>query len=69
MIDARIKVLTDVERNSLRSQFLSFAMANGWHAGSDEGGYHDDEPIARSTWIEWVAYARAKKQMLEVIAA
>ena len=38
----------------------------GWQAGSNEFGYHDDEPIASTEWSAWFRYATAKKQILGV---
>lgn len=43
------------EHDALRSQFLREGIALGFSVGSDEFGYHDDEPTASAEWKRWCA--------------
>ncbi len=50
--------LTRIEYDDLRNAFLDWAWAQGLKSGSDECGYHDDEPKAAEAWLQWVENKR-----------
>ena len=56
-------ILNRQEYNKARSEFLQWAWNEGLIAGSDEAGYHDDEPTAAEAWKAWFAKAQAAKLM------
>ena len=66
-MEAQTTHLTRPEYDRLRSLFLDFAKANGWQAGSNEFGYHDDDHAASAEWKQWFAYATAKKNILGIV--
>lgn len=53
--------LTRIEYDNLRNAFIDWAWAQGLKAGSDEFGYHDDEPKAAEAWLQWFEDAKASK--------
>ena len=54
-------ILNRQEYNAVRREFLRWATDQGLSVGSDEFGYHDDEPEAATAWDEWFAKAKAEK--------